>query len=159
MRRCGSVLGVLLASVTGAAQAQVYSQEQTRESHDLPAGDFIWRWGVAAEDPGRDSPDFEGPGAERDFRCVLRGRFLAGSKGAHERFSPSYVRELGTSMRLSMFFIWDASVTMNSLRSHLDWATLDCVRPGRLRAQQQSNAVQQVQRELERRRARAPDDE
>jgi hypothetical protein len=145
---------MLTASVIAAALAQA-QLEQTRELHRLPENDFTSNWGQAVENTGRSSPDFHVGGFEAGFQCGLAGRFLARSKGAHQRIQPREAAEFAKGLRLSMFFIWDATALMNGYHSELDWATLVCTRReinSEENPQRRVDEKQKMQRELDRRR-------
>jgi hypothetical protein len=153
---------VLAASAIAAAAAQA-QVEQTREFHKLPENDFTWNWGKALQDVDRESPGFRAQGFEAEFQCELKGRLLANSKGAYQRIKPREFADTAKDLRLSIFFVWDATAMMNGFERALDWATL--VRAKREiqsegNPQRKTDEKQKIQRELDRRRgqeARADD--
>lgn len=117
MQRVAPTLIVLAAALTcGAAQAQF-------GAFNLPSGDFAWQWGNP-ERLGR-FHDFSINGSEADFRCELTGKLSAGS-----RMSQVDVRQMESDLASSLYFIEQATNTMNVLdqQRELDWAALNCVK-------------------------------
>jgi hypothetical protein len=158
MRCRGPLLSsVLAASAIAAASAQA-QVEQTREFHQLPDNDFTWNWGKALQDVDRESPGFRAQGFEAEFECELEGRLLANSKGAYQRIEPREFADDAKDLRLSMFFIWDATAMMNGFERWLDWATLVCTRReihSEGNPQRKGDETRKMQREVDRRREQA----
>ena len=131
--------------------------------YQLPASDFIWRWGQDREGAREFGfPDIEMRGGEGGFNCDLRARLRPTSN-----LSPSELTELKDELRGRLDFIYAVSDTMNRLDYSLalDWATLDCKKLEAApvdeaeRAERESRARDKMLRELERRRARQQRDD
>lgn len=142
----------LLATVA-VAQLPLYT---------LPAGDFRWNWGETDLERRIGRPDIEMNGSESFFDCDLTVRFRVSTNMSH-----SDIRAVRDSLSTRLDFIYAVSETMYYLDQNrdIDWATLDCVkyepepRSPDDSAERQNEAREKMLRELERRRARARDDD
>jgi hypothetical protein len=160
MRAFSRLSGLLIALVATGVSAQITIPNIVQ----LPTEDFVWTWGrVTAsgfDDPDR--PEFTIQGNERDFRCLLTGSFRLGS-----RMRDFYeMREFEQSLLSTLYFIQDATATMNyyTQSNDLGWATLDCAVPdsevSEDKAQQRlDRAVERAERVRDRRRSRQDDDD
>lgn len=130
----------------------------------LPTEDFVWNWGrvtgAGFDNPER--PEFTIQGTEAGFRCTLTGSFRVSSR--MRDFSE--MREFEQSLNGSLYFIQDATETLNyyTQTNDLGWATLDCAIPeasevSQDREQQRlDRAIERAERARERRRSRDDDE-
>jgi hypothetical protein len=126
--------------------------------YQLPANNFIWRWGDSREDGKQTGfPDLDMQGSESGFLCHLTARFRASST-----LSPTDYRQIESDLRTRLDFIYSVSQEMNYLDQmrSIDWAVLDCKRPEptqlseEKKAERETAAREKMLRELERRRAK-----
>jgi hypothetical protein len=141
------------AFAAGAAHAQF--------GYTLPKGNFVWNWGRNPEGLNTRFEDFSVTGFEAGFQCELTGK--AGLSG---RLSPSDIRQIEETLRARSDFIYAASTYMNDLdrQNLIDWARLACDKPepkestAEEKAEHETRAKEKMQREIDRRRARARDE-
>ena len=145
-------LACLVLAAHGSAHAQF--------GYQLPKDDFIWKWGDA--ELGDRFEDFDVNGAEGGFTCELKGRMRPGSQ-----MSRTDINQMQNEIRTRMDFIYYTANLMNQLdlSRELDWALLTCTKykaepsTAEEKAEHEARARERMQREIERRRARAQQDQ
>ncbi len=143
----------LLFAAGAAAQFGLYT---------LPRSDFRWNWGETNLERRMGQADIQLRGSESFFECEFTARFRPTTNMTHRD-----IRAVRDSLSTRLDFIYAVNETMYYLDQdrQIDWATLDCKkyepenRGPEASAERQSEAREKMLRELERRRARARDDD
>jgi hypothetical protein len=128
----------------------------------LPNADFRWNWGEVREDKRFGQPDIEMTGGEANFDCQFTLRFRPTAD-----MTVTAIRDFRDGLARRLDFIYAVSEQMYYLEQNrdVDWATLDCKKfeaepkTADEIAERQNEAREKMMRELERRRARARDDD
>lgn len=127
--------------------------------YTLPSASFVWHWGDTNLERRFGHADIEMNGGESFFDCEFTVRF-------RNKSLPD-IRAVRDSLTTRLDFIYAVSQTMYylELNREIDWATLDCEKyepepnTPEESAEKESEAREKMLRELERRRARARDDD
>jgi hypothetical protein len=130
--------------------------------YQLPNADFRWNWGEVREDKRFGQPDIEMTGGEANFDCQFTLRFRPTAD-----MTVTAIRDFRDGLARRLDFIYAVSEQMYYLEQNrdVDWATLDCKKfeaepkTADEIAERQNEAREKMMRELERRRARARDDD
>lgn len=114
----------LLAAVCVPAAALQAQPRIPQLGPILPSSDFTWVWGKP--EPGQGGREFTAVGREQRFNCELRGAFRMGT-----RLSEREMLAIEQELPISLYFIQDATLQMNSLdrARELRWAQLECKLP------------------------------
>ena len=150
------------AAAAATTAAVLFATGAVAQLYNLPNASFVWHWGDTDLERRFGHADIEMTGNESFFDCEFTARFRITSNR-----SPSDIRAIRDSLNTRLDFIYAVSETMYymELNREIDWATLDCEKyeaepsSPEESAERQSEAREKMLRELERRRARARDDD
>jgi hypothetical protein len=149
-------------ALAATAATLLFATGAVAQFYSLPNASFRWNWGETDLERRFGHPDIEMTGREAFFDCDFTVRFRPSTNS-----TPSYIRAVRDSLNARLDFIYAVSETMYYMDQNreIDWATLDCEKyeapptSPEQSAERQTEAREKMLRELERRRARARDDD
>jgi len=147
------------AAAAATAAVVLFATGAVAQLYNLPSASFRWHWGNTDLERRFGHADIEMTGGESFFDCEFTVRF-------RNKSLPD-IRAVRDSLTTRLDFIYAVSETMYylELNREIDWATLDCEKyeaepnTPEESAERESEAREKMLRELERRRARARDDD
>jgi hypothetical protein len=152
----------IFALTVAAATVGFATDAAAQYFYQLPNADFKWNWGEVREDRRFGHADIDMTGGEANFDCQFTLRFRPTAN-----MTVTDIRNFRDELGRRLDFIYAVSEQMYYLEQNrdVDWATLDCKKfqaepkTADEIAERQNEARDKMLRELERRRARARDND